>query len=122
MERLSKNGRPTDEPTEPPTEPPASESPGKTSPRATSSEDWQHIKEIFDVEMRTCRELIDIEPTCRWPRLQLLYMIQNLQQMPPNRPGMEAMNGERAQLLAELLELDPTHAGYYRDCLRKASA
>lgn len=121
MQRLSNNWRSTDGPSKVITGPPPSGSPGQTPSGTTKATDGQNLKEIFDVEMRTCRELIDVEPSCRWPRLQLLYMIRNLQQMSTNLCDREAMNSERTHLLAELLELDPTHAGYYRDCLRKLS-
>ena len=77
------------------------------------------LAEIFALEMRTCRELIEVEPSCRWPRLQLLHMIEKLQQASLPLPEGAAGGNERGRLLGELLELDPTHAGYYRDCLRK---
>ena len=77
------------------------------------------LAEIFALEIRTCRELIEIEPSCRWPRLQLLHMIEKLQQASLDVPEEAGAGGEQRRLLGELLELDPTHAGYYRDCLRK---
>ena len=82
------------------------------------------MAEVFAVEMQSCRELIEIEPSCRWPRLQLLHMIEKLRRasLPVPGPGggdaLEAED-ERRRLLGELLELDPTHAGYYRDYLLK---
>jgi len=72
------------------------------------------IQEIFAKEMNMCRELISVEPTCRWPRLQLVHMIDCI--------GGVHMEEERVALLQSLLKVDPTHAKFYAYQLTTSSS
>ena len=98
----------------------AKETPAGGPERDEASFSRESMAEVFAVEMQSCRELIEIEPSCRWPRLQLLHMIEKLRRasLPVPGPGggdaLEAED-ERRRLLGELLELDPTHAVALRE-------
>ena len=68
------------------------------------------VDTVFQKEMAMCRELISVEPTCRWPRLQLVHMIDCCTK---RGAGSAEMMVERVVLLESLLEVDPTHAKFY---------
>ena len=68
------------------------------------------VDTVFQKEMAMCRELISVEPTCRWPRLQLVHMIDCCAK---RGAGSAEMMVERVVLLESLLEVDPTHAKFY---------
>ncbi len=80
--------------------------------------DESTIDSIFETEMNMCRELINVEPTCRWPRLQLVHMIDVCQFASTN----EKFKMERISLLENLLKVDPTHAKFYEYQLQKKGA
>ena len=69
----------------------------------------ESIESVFEKEMNMCRELISVEPTSRWPRLQLVHMIDCYDTNSSN----ESMQKERILLLKNLLQVDPTHAKFY---------
>ena len=72
-------------------------------------ESIESIESVFEKEMNMCRELISVEPTSRWPRLQLVHMIDCYDTNSSN----ESMQKERISLLKNLLQVDPTHAKFY---------
>ena len=76
---------------------------------APAVESIESIESVFEKEMNMCRELISVEPTSRWPRLQLVHMIDCYDTNSSN----ESMQKERISLLKNLLQVDPTHAKFY---------
>ena len=91
---------------------------------ATATAIGTSIENIFQQEMNMCRELISVEPTCRWPRLQLVHMIDlclnNINTMPTiDSNTNDLYQQERIEILNQLLVVDPTHAKFYEYQLKK---
>jgi Leucine-rich repeat (LRR) protein len=55
-------------------------------------------KDIQKEDIQTCRELLEIEPTCKWALITLMWY-----------------DSKKEDYISSLLSMDTLHEGYYRD-------
>ena len=67
--------------------------------RARAIEDAKDRESLLERERQTCREVSDLEPTCKWPLLALASL------------GDE----HPREMFQNLAALDPARGGYYRE-------
>jgi geranylgeranyl transferase type-2 subunit alpha len=78
----------------------------------------QHAS-LFRGEIDMCRELLALEPRCKWALLALCLLLGALSRLPAGESTREQALSEIKTTMQTLLELDPLRAGYYQDVHEK---
>jgi len=85
--------------------------------RSENQENTEWQQETLDREIKVCRELLEIEMDCKWAKLTLarLLIAQDMLSSGSILRSKRMHTDEVLQLFNDLIEIDPSHAEYYKD-------
>ena len=76
-------------------------------------------KQVLNRELKMCRELQEVEPTCKWVLLTIAVLVHALHSVGEQQESYEQTI---LQIIEKLLQLDPMRSNYYLDVKRKLLA
>lgn len=68
---------------------------------------------MLEREITTCSELLEVEPSSKWPLLTLARLREAQQRL----RGEEGLPDDVRDIYQQLITLDPMRRGYYQDAL-----
>lgn len=80
------------------------------------------LREVLEGEVEQLKELIEMEPQCKWAHLTLADTLSRMIDISAAEEGKDELVAEWEEVTGRLIELDPTRAAYYRSLQAKRAA